>query len=92
MKDPYIVIVKAIRKMQDALYPRPEERQAQIDYLISQGRNARFVDCNFDSLDIIEMVLYVENEFSISIPDDSIVKCETIGQLEDLVIELLKYK
>lgn len=39
-------------------------------------------------LDTVELVLLVENRFSIEIPDESAAKTETVGQLAALVVEL----
>ena len=36
-------------------------------------------DLGADSLDIVEIIMDIENEFGISIPDEDIVKFKTIG-------------
>jgi acyl carrier protein len=48
-----------------------------------------FDDLNFDSLDSVEMVLAMELEFDIEIPDDSIDEIKTIRDIVDLVQDLV---
>ena len=46
--------------------------------------NARFVDdLGADSLDVVELVLRFEEEFSIEIPDDEAEKLVTVGAAVD---------
>lgn len=42
-------------------------------------------DLGFDSLDCIEFLMNVENEFGISIPDDEAEKCKTVQDVYDYV-------
>jgi acyl carrier protein len=42
-------------------------------------------DLGFDSLDKVEFVMEVEEEFNISIPDDAADKIETVGQAIDQI-------
>ncbi len=47
---------------------------------------ARFVDdLNADSLDLVEAVLALEEEWSIEIPEDEMEPVKTVGQAIDLV-------
>ena len=48
-----------------------------------------FDDLNFDSLDSVEMVLALELEFDIEIPDDSIDEIKTVRDIVDLVQDLV---
>jgi len=48
-----------------------------------------FDDLNFDSLDSVEMVLAMELEFDIEIPDDSIDEIKTVRDIVDLVQDLV---
>ncbi|MDD2580134.1 MAG: acyl carrier protein [Clostridia bacterium] len=42
--------------------------------------NANFIDdLNADSLDIVELVMAMEQEFGISIPDDEAERIKTVG-------------
>lgn len=43
---------------------------------------SRFVeDLNIDSLDMIEMLMALEDEFGVTIPNDKIDKIKTVGDL-----------
>lgn len=44
-------------------------------------------DLTLDSLDVVELVMRVEQEFNIHIADSDIEDCKTIGQLFNLVSE-----
>lgn len=46
-------------------------------------------DLTLDSLDIVELVMRVEQEFNIHIADSDIEDCKTVGQLFNLVSERL---
>jgi acyl carrier protein len=48
-----------------------------------------FLDLNFDSLDAVEYVMSIEDEFEISISDDEAAKVKTVGQAVDLLLPLL---
>jgi acyl carrier protein len=43
-------------------------------------------DLGADSLDQVELVMEVEKEFNIQIPDDEVEKIKTVGQAFDLII------
>ncbi len=48
---------------------------------------ARFKeDLEADSLDLVEVVLSLEEQFSVEIPDDEIAGVKTVGEAADLVI------
>ena len=42
-------------------------------------------DLGADSLDVIEMLMTLEEEFGISIPDDKINQIKTVGQIVELI-------
>ncbi|MCW2278419.1 acyl carrier protein [Heliophilum fasciatum] len=46
---------------------------------------ASFEDLNADSLDIVELVMALEEEFDIEIPDEDAEKIKTIGQAVDYI-------
>ncbi len=48
-----------------------------------------FDDLNFDSLDTVEMVISIENEFDIEIADDDIDDLRTVRQISNLVQDLI---
>lgn len=52
--------------------------------------DADFVDAlGADSLDLVEIVLALEEEFDVSIPDDKAESIKTLGQAVTYVTELL---
>ena len=46
-------------------------------------------DLNTDSLDCVEIVMGLEHEFLISIPDEKAEAVTTVGELYDMVWEIL---
>ena len=55
--------------------------------------NASFVDdLGADSLDIVELVMELEEEFEITIPDEEAEKIKTVGQAIDYIEAKLKEK
>lgn len=49
-----------------------------------------FKDVGIDSLDAIELVTKLEEEYNVTIPDDQINNITTIGNAADLVCKYLK--
>jgi len=49
-------------------------------------------DLNADSLDIVEIIMELEEEFQIKIPDAEQEKIQTVGQAVELIEKLLKEK
>lgn len=47
-------------------------------------------DLNADSLDIVEMLMKLEEEYNISIPDEKAAELKTVGDIADYVSSLLK--
>jgi acyl carrier protein len=45
-------------------------------------------DLGFDSLDQIELVMAVEDEFAVEVEDDRAEKCQTVADVITLVAEL----
>ena len=45
----------------------------------------RFEDVNADSLDVVEVIMALESEFSIQIPDEVAEKIKNIGALVDYI-------
>lgn len=55
--------------------------------------DASFVeDLQADSLDIVEMVMKLEEEFGITIPDEDVEKIRTVGEAVAYVEQRLKEK
>jgi acyl carrier protein len=50
------------------------------------GETSSFVDdLGADSLDVVELVMAMEEEFGIEIPDDDVEKLATVGQAADYI-------
>jgi len=47
-------------------------------------------DLNFDSIDELELIMDIEGEFSLSISDEQTNGIETIQQIVDSLVELIK--
>ena len=52
-------------------------------------KDSTFQDLNIDSLDAIQIVFAIENEFNISVPDDAAKSIRTISDLANGVERLL---
>ncbi|MBI1825038.1 MAG: acyl carrier protein [Planctomycetes bacterium] len=56
-------------------------------------RNTSFVnDLNADSLDTVELVMELEDEFDLTIPDDEAEKMKTVGEAIDYIKKQLESK
>ncbi|MGA1648933.1 MAG: acyl carrier protein, partial [Ilumatobacteraceae bacterium] len=50
-------------------------------------RDARFKeDLEADSLDLVELVMALEEEFGIEVPEEEIEGVKTVGQAYDLIV------
>ena len=50
------------------------------------NRNTSFIeDIGADSLDIVELIMELEEEFEITIPDDQAEKIKTVGEAVDYI-------
>ncbi|PPE06129.1 acyl carrier protein [Williamsoniiplasma lucivorax] len=54
------------------------------------NKQTKFVDMGVDSLDLMDMVIQLEDELSIRIPDDQILSIENIDQLLKIIEKLSK--
>ena len=55
--------------------------------------DARFVDdLGADSLDIVELIMEMEEEFDVEIPDEDIEKMLTVQNVVDYISQILKNK
>lgn len=56
-------------------------------------RNTSFVnDLNADSLDTVELVMELEDEFDLTIPDEEAEKLKTVGEAIDYIKKQLETK
>jgi acyl carrier protein len=44
-------------------------------------------DLNADSLDLVELIMELEDQFGLKIPDEDAQKLQTVGQAVDYVVE-----
>lgn len=57
------------------------------------SRNTSFVnDLNADSLDTVELVMELEDEFDLTIPDEEAEKLKTVGEAIDYIKKHLEAK
>lgn len=57
------------------------------------SRATSFVnDLNADSLDTVELVMELEDEFDLTIPDEEAEKLKTIGEAIDYIVKALEVK
>ena len=47
-------------------------------------------DLDADSLDLVELVMALEDEFGITVPEDELEGITTVGQAYELVVEALR--
>lgn len=47
-------------------------------------------DCGFDSLDFVEIMLHVEQEYNIRIPDEEAINMKTYGDAVRIVMKYIK--
>lgn len=85
---------------------RPEDRTVSVEQrvidIVSEHfaydkekitRNTTFIeDIGADSLDIVEFVMELEEEFDIQIPDDQAEKIKTVGEAIDYIDAAVKNK
>lgn len=77
-----------------------EEYSAKIKSIVAEQLNydiekltddTLFVeDLNADSLEIVELIMALEQEFDIEISEDDVEKIKTIGDLADVLVEMKK--
>lgn len=53
-------------------------------------KNTNFKDIGLDSLDLMDMVVRMEKELKIQIPDDELMSMKTIGDLVTVVEKLMR--
>ena len=51
--------------------------------------DSAFDDLNMDSLDFVDLILQIDNEFGVKIPEPELTKMETVSDLISVVERLL---
>ena len=82
--------------------PTPEEIEAKVIAIVSEqmgvdkseiNRDTSFInDLNADSLDTVELVMELEDEFDLQIPDEEAEKIQTVGAAVDFIRKHLESK
>ena len=55
------------------------------------NRDTSFVmDLNLNSIEVMQLVLEFEDEYDVEFPEDRLTEITTIGELEDLLKELIE--
>ena len=65
-----------------------EQLAVDAEKVVAEARYAE--DLNADSLDLVEAVLALEEEFGIEVPEEEMDGVKTVGQTVDLVISKLE--
>lgn len=75
--------------------PTPTEIEEKVFQIVSEqlsvdkselSRSTSFInDLNADSLDTVELVMELEDEFEITIPDEEAEKLKTVGEAIDYI-------
>ena len=53
------------------------------------GLDATLDDLDLDSLDVVEIMMASEDEFDITIEDEMVEKAKTIGDIVDIITDLI---
>lgn len=77
--------------MQDELIPRVLQVIAKTQHIKAEALHIdqTFAELKFDSLDAINIVFAIENEFNVNIPDDAMQNIRSIRDVVDGVEKLL---
>ena len=54
------------------------------------NNNTTFSDVNADSLDVVDVLMALESEFGLQIPDEEVDNFNTIGDLASFITKMLK--
>ena len=84
-------MVATAEEIQEKVYAIVSE-QMNVD-VSELGLETSFVnDLNADSLDTVELVMELEDEFDMNIPDDEAEKLQTVGQAIEFIQSQLNSK
>lgn len=64
--------------------------QVGIRFFLITPESTLIDDLGADSLDIAEIVIALENEFSVDVPDEDVEKMTTVGDIYDYLIKIIK--
>ncbi len=84
-------MLPSVAEIEDKVYQIVSEQMSVDKGELS--RNTSFVnDLNADSLDTVELVMELEDEFDLTIPDEEAEKLRTIGEAIDYIQKHLNDK
>lgn len=88
--------------MENATVLTPQEIEQKVIAIVAEqmsvdkgeiNRNTSFVnDLNADSLDTVELVMELEDEFDLTIPDEEAEKLKTVGEAIDYIVKHVSSK
>ena len=65
-----------------------------IQFEVEPGKITRetniMADFGADSLDLVELIMTLEDEYSVSVTDESVYENKTVGEIADYIESLLK--
>ena len=53
-------------------------------------RDLDLADLDVDSLDLLQLVVAIEEEFDISLDEEELLQLETLGSMTDIILERIK--
>ena len=53
-------------------------------------RDFDLADLDVDSLDLLQLVVAIEEEFDISLDEEELLQLETLGSMTDIILESIK--
>lgn len=54
------------------------------------ARDFDLADLDVDSLDLLQLVVAIEEEFDISLDEEELLQLETLGSMTDIILERIK--
>ncbi|MEK6676346.1 MAG: acyl carrier protein [Planctomycetota bacterium] len=89
-------------KLEESKVRSPAEIEQKVIQIVSEQlsvdkaeikRSTSFVnDLNADSLDTVELVMELEDEFDLTIPDEEAEKLKTVGEATDYILKHMEAK
>lgn len=55
-------------------------------------RNTEFRKLNYDSLELLDLIVKAEEKYGFQIPDNNLIQIKTVGDLIDIINELTNQK
>lgn len=81
------VATKTTRVLQDLMQQMPNGADAMTD---DQLINANIADLGFDSLESLELIMLLEDEYAVALDEDQVLECKTVAALVGLIETAIK--